>query len=558
MTKTKYFPKWFYTCALVCLLVIIYVILYAPYGFENNDSGFILGLAHQVYLGTSLYDNIVYVRPPVTPILHSIVFYWPFADAPVFFDRVLFYFQIGVYATLSGLMAERMYRWSSVFTAVVSGIIFSFSVNAFPQMGWHTVDGIFFSVLALYSYMIGYEKGYFSLFSAALFSILAAGAKQSFYLMPLILVTLSIILIDIRRTIFVVVSLMFSIVMLLALFWNFGSINALFSSITSQTTLRDLFYAGILSYIKSLLQIRSIVAVGPFCVALYLEMTNNKTFYKFHSSGMFVAIWLYLLSILHFYYSLSSFSQPYAIIDSVFIVTLIYAVFALYKTRDQRWYFILAMYLVAWSSSISWGGPTTALYSAPSVITIAIMVHDNWSNALATKVASIAILPFVLFVFYFGHQFSYSLEETVRRESMVFDLSKVSSKFNLIKGTDRQLHLYEELIEIINQLGGSPYITMPNIPVIHTLTNTSNPIGMDWLLNAEIPFSTDILIKRINDRLAYAILFRNAKPSSSNVGKFGSLATEYVINNWKLMRETPNFIIYRNPNVIGNRDFGAQ
>jgi hypothetical protein len=36
---------------LYVLLVLLYCFLYAPFGLENNDGGFILGLAHQFSQG---------------------------------------------------------------------------------------------------------------------------------------------------------------------------------------------------------------------------------------------------------------------------------------------------------------------------------------------------------------------------------------------------------------------------------------------------------------------------------------------------------------------------
>ena len=42
------------------LIILFYGFMYAPFGLDNNDSGFILGLAHQVFLGESFYDEIIY------------------------------------------------------------------------------------------------------------------------------------------------------------------------------------------------------------------------------------------------------------------------------------------------------------------------------------------------------------------------------------------------------------------------------------------------------------------------------------------------------------------
>ena len=103
-------------------------------------------------MGGSLYDQIIYVRPPISPILHSFVFYPPFSSLPIFIDRLFVFVQIAVYSVLSAVFVKRLFAWDNTFTVIVSALCFVFSVHAFPPMAWHTIDGIFFSVIALYLY----------------------------------------------------------------------------------------------------------------------------------------------------------------------------------------------------------------------------------------------------------------------------------------------------------------------------------------------------------------------------------------------------------------------
>ncbi|NOU13263.1 MAG: hypothetical protein HOO92_04750 [Methylococcaceae bacterium] len=530
------------------VVVLTYGYIYAPYGIENNDGGFILGLSYQVFLGNSFYNNIIYVRPPVSPILHSFVFHYPFSLAPVYFDRLFFYFQISTYSALSAMLAKRMFKWESAFTGVVASIIFIFSAHSFPPMAWHTIDGIFFSVLALYFLVAGLKDHSVFLILSACFAILAAGSKQPFYLMPILLLALSFILGYKKRAFLIMLASLFcASVLFILTFECFGSAESMWGAISSQTSLYDLYTAGVKNYVSDIKQGRSVIAAWPLFIVLFFCKSWKEKNKAFEAIGLLAVIWVFLLIIAQFYFSARNWAQPSSIFDSVFIITFVYSSTMMLKKRHDAWLVIVAMHIIGWTSSISWGYLTAIFYAAPSVITLAFILHPACQKYLAAKIISIAILPASVLTFYVGNQFTYSLEGAVHRTSITADMAGISPLLRFIKAEPEKFKLYSELMNLLNRFGKHPYVVMPNMPLAHILTSSANPIGIDWLLNAEVGGNEQIIKDRLASSVDFAIVYNKANPKPELPEKFGSKATVYVIQNWKLKESSENFSIYVNP-----------
>ncbi len=526
-------------------IIFGYSSLYAPYGLENNDGGFILGLAYQFFLGNSLYDQIIYVRPPVSPILHSFVYYPPFSYAPVLIDRIFFFAQIATYSALSALLAKRLFVWGSRFTAIVATLIFIFSAHTFPPMGWHTVDGIFFSVIAIYILLVGVQNNLL-IFISAVFAILAAGTKQPYYLTPIILLMLSLAFWESRRAFYVLsFSFLFIVIVFFAILKQHNSVESFLGAISSQTNLKDLFSAGVMNYIKDISDSRSIIGAWPIFIALCIGIYKK---HRISSVLLIGSIFLFLAVIAQFYITETSWGEPLSVFDSVFIFTFLGSFLMLVKARERKWFLVLAMHTVAWSASISWGYLTAILYAAPSVITLAYFLNSTWDvTPNIIRALSIVILPLALLVFYFGHQYSYSLEGAVPRNSITQNMEDVSPALKLIKAPSEQFHLYKELLYLTSKIHDRPFIVLPNIPLVHMLAKASNPIGIDWPLNAEIGNQLQKIQSRMDSSVDYALIYSNASPSPDNSDKFGSDITIYVIKNWQIIDKSEHFVIYANP-----------
>ena len=560
--------------ALFFIIVLFYCAMYAPFGLENNDGGFTMGMAHQFFLGERFYDHIIMVRPPVSPMLHSFVFYPPFAQAPLLSDRIFFFVQIALYSSLSALLAKKFFSWSSLFTAITASVSFVFSAHSFPPMGWHTVDGILFSVISIYFLVVflersgtvfsinnnnktsdnrikkripdSYGKYVFLLISAG-FALIAAGAKQPYYLVPVIALSISLVAGGLRGFTSMLLALICSGAVLLACVSPYVDSDLIFKSISSQTNLRDLFNAGFLDYIKDVKRSKSVIFVWPMLIGLGLISFKDHGNRKITVGSFIVAIYLFLGAIGYFYFSAKKFTIPSAYIDTVFVGTLLISFLMLKLQRNCVWIVIVAMHMIGWAASISWGYQTTILFAAPSVIVIAFALH--WATVFypRVKIASIAILPLSMFIFYMANQFYFSSEGPVSRSSITADMGEISPAFTFIKSTPKQFALYSELNAFIGSIDRNPFVVLPNIPLAHTMVGQTNPIGIDWAMNAEIGNSMDKVKDRLNTSVEYAIVYKKASPSPDLAGKFGSDITNYVKANWFLANESENFYFFRKP-----------
>ncbi|MCY7329852.1 MAG: hypothetical protein LH618_14965, partial [Saprospiraceae bacterium] len=155
-------------------LVLGYALYYAPYGINETDGGFLTGLAWQVVQGKTLYQDIVYVRPPLPVWLRAVELQILPPSWPILGERWIFYVKVAVYSWLAAaVLAAGHDRWRlAVFGFVVSA-------HCYPATAWHTVDGILCAVLSAYALFKMPGRGGAILAGVALFAALLC--KQSFY-----------------------------------------------------------------------------------------------------------------------------------------------------------------------------------------------------------------------------------------------------------------------------------------------------------------------------------------------------------------------------------------
>ena len=136
-----------------CLIFIFYAIVWAPLGLDTKDGGFMLGMSWRILHGEVPYRDFIYVRPPLPLYIHIIPLL--FGGFAIYTDRIITLTQFAVIA-LAGSAAlfqalRRDYEPSSFWS--FAACCFVMSVHNFPLFGWYTIDGVFFSALALLALM---------------------------------------------------------------------------------------------------------------------------------------------------------------------------------------------------------------------------------------------------------------------------------------------------------------------------------------------------------------------------------------------------------------------
>lgn len=534
-------------------VVVLHGVLTAPLGIENNDSGFILGLAHQLFLGGALYEDIIYIRPPVTPLLHATAFLPPLSSAPVYADRLLTLFEIAMYSGLSAVLAGRLFAWRQGFVAGVAALVFLFSMHTQAPMAWHTIDGILFSVLAIFLLHAGVAGRGLLLPLAAACAVLAAGAKQSFYPVPLLLPVLTMLVTrSWRNTLVVVAWEVVAALLLLGVVSMIGSVPGLLSAVSSQTTAQDLFVAGFSNYARDVITSRSLFGVWPLLLVLFFAKPWRGEVSWRSQRFLLAAAWLFVVAIFMFYRDKGGgVRQPAELVDTLFVGTALFSVLMLARTRETAWAFVVGLHAIAWCASISWGVMSTMMYAAPPIITVAWAIATACERSSGMRLAALALIPAAWLAFHEGGRDLYSLEEPARREEATIDMADAHPCLRLIKGTPGQFGNYRELAGIISQLSGRNYVVLPNMPLAHVLTGTANPIGIDWAMDAEVGKQGELAWQRMGSRVDYAVVFNAASPAPELSGKYGSQVTMRVKQQWVLLETTGRFSIYGNPSRAG-------
>ena len=531
--------------------ILGYCWIYAPYGLENNDGGFILGLSYQLSQGLVLYEEIINAKPPMSIIIHAINFLYPFDLAPILSSRIFFFFQIAVYSALTSVLFARYFHFSHSGALFLSIASFIFNAHNFPPMAWFTVDGIFFSIIAIYfAATFTNDRKILRGLLAFVFAYAAAMSKQPFYITPIVIAFLMLYPAP-KRYVALTLACSFTGGLLIYLFiTSMLDVTLMYEAIYFQHSKEGLISSGIIDYIMDWLDLRTILTAGPLAAALLFwnyTRLKEKKLEKAHYLGLFLvlSIIVYMASILQIFMAANKHTYPTMLIDSVFTVTAVISLLNMVKTKDHAWVVLTAMHAISWAASISWGYRTTALFSSPSLIVTALALHNVFEGHRLVRFGPFVAITAILVILYAGNQFLYSFEGSVRRQEASVRIDNEFPSLYGIMVTEQQAAALRELALLKNELPDD-IIVVPNWPLYNVIFGGSNPIGMDWLINSDVgPYGQ--LVKDRIERVTHALVFRDA-PSSPVEGIFGSRLTQWIVLNWEFQdRKTKYFDVYENP-----------
>lgn len=521
------------------LLPFVYSTLYTPFGFGDDDTGFILGLSWQFSTGSIPYSEIIYVRPPVSYIFHSLSLF--FGNYSLIIDRSIFYFQVAIYSYLAILLLAKNFKFTDNqnFIFFLASLSFILSVHTFPPMAWHTVDGIFFSMLGVYIILTFNRPSI--IFLGALCLVLGALSKQPFYLIPI--VTLGYILIqhNYKKLWFALIS----IAVVSILFLYYLKINSALSDFitltTGQTHIDDLLSVGIISYIKGL-KYFTVVCLPPAVIIPILSRFNSKI--NFSKYFYILILWILILSF-YIYVKNNAFTSPvYGFPHALFIASIIIVFYKILKSRSEKYYLALLLLILSWTSSISWGYNTPVLFSAPMLFILGISVQKDFKRK-NINIFAFSLLVFAFIVFYVGYQNPYNLDHSSKRSKLTYRMDDIYQKLKYIY-SDRKTYMeYKELKYFISKYGKN-FTVLPDVTLIHYLSNTKNPIGVDWAMNAEINNQDTHIIKILEAKNIVVFLKKGEVKAD---GKFGSSVTVYIHKNWKKISTGKFFDVYTHTNM---------
>jgi len=521
-------------------LPLLYMVLYAPYGFEDSDSGFILGYAWQIINGAP-YTDLTYVRPPVSIYLHTLSMLFP--DSYILIaDRCFFYVQVATYSCLTAfLLAEKFkFEHQKPLTYYIASLGFILSVHNFPAMAWHTIDGIFFSVIAVYLLTSHAKKNYIWFVIGIIFMLLGALSKQPFYIVPLALLLYFLLLK--RYTKAIALTLLSGLILGLSA-WFFGTTNIhhFISLSTGQTHINELIWIGIVRYFLNI-QYTLLIFIPPTAIASLSWSLRGKQGDPLPLYYFMLIAWL-LSACLVTYLLADSFVKPvWHYGDALWTASMGWLIATSIKQRgmDEKSLSILLMLTIAWAASISWGYAYTVLFTTPMVFIITLMIQPHWQQPSMQWLTTTVLIASIM-VFYTGYQHPF---RDGKRVSLNYNMEDIFAKLKYIHSNQETYLKYRELKAL--SLKYPRFTVLPSITLAHFLTNTPNPIGIDLTWNAETNNQTTLLLNKLEKQHLFIFVENSFKANRKPYQKFNSDLTMNIKRSWTIVEQRTFFTVYHN------------
>ncbi|HHG85162.1 MAG TPA: hypothetical protein ENJ82_10495, partial [Bacteroidetes bacterium] len=348
------------------LLPILYFILYGFYGFCDTDQGFIPALSYRMAIGEMPVRDFIYVRPPLSPLIHTLEQILLPESLEILGSRLLFYVFIWLSILFGLLSLKRFLKLEEMGVSpwLIGGLAFVLAVHNYPPMPWHTLDGILLAAMGVYVASRG-PQWFNTIFGLSLMG-LSALAKQPFGVVPLGGVALLFLLYPWKRALLGTVgALVVACSILLALEMSDPEtdfVQGLIAQATGATSLNDLRYGAYQLYVRPVVAMFGLVWLVWAILHYGLKYSRAK-------EAIVAMIWLGFLAMfaIHVYSGLKthSFVPP----RMGFYHTLLFsggwmAFMQFMRKRDRKAMAILLLLcLINWASGISWGFSIPVLFA---------------------------------------------------------------------------------------------------------------------------------------------------------------------------------------------------
>jgi hypothetical protein len=525
-------------------LPILFFILFGFHGMDAADRGFIPALAYRIMSGEVIYHDFFYVRPPLSPYLHT----FEMALFPESMEMVAYRFFFYVFMWMpiywSIRSLERFFDMGKLGVSpwLLGAIGYVFSVHNFFAAPWHTLDGIFFSALGLYCITRGTKVlpiilGIFCLGLSAL-------AKQPFGVVPMAGIALVAFLYGWKKAVIGSLGALGLAVAGFAIIevWltpGYDFVREMMGQTMGVSSLNEMRWGGYQLYVRP-----AAAALG-MGLAAWLTL---KYGFKLTRLGWPMAVLVLLgfvvlgTGIVYVTVQHGAFIQPKQGFyhGLVFLGGAIAGISFLKRDRPGN-AVLLVMTVAAWASGISWGYAIPVLYCFPAIFAIAYFLSNvagfdapkwYWSSILG--IALIAVGSLNMYVYHDG-----------LRPAITHDLGTVFPKLSCIYAGDEQYAHHVELKSLHARYGDN-FTVLPSMPLANYLTNTRPPIQVDWAHDAEINYQVGIdrLTQTLETQRTYVFAMRTELYRATEEGHYRCSTLRHVLENWERIDSTSMFYVY--------------
>ena len=525
---------------LFLIILLLFCFIIAPYGFEFWDTGYIPSFSWKIIQGETVYRDFFYKGPPLTLYFHALFLKILPVDGQFYFIRILNYclFAGQVFLIVAGfdkiysLKQNGFNKWNII------SISFIISLLNFSPYPWPTTDGLFFISIAFYS-MCKKNNSNSNLFLIALFSILGALCKQSFYLVPIVFTIWIFIELGLKK-LFLFLLFQISIVgfFIFILVYN-DLLTSFIKQTTGETTLHQLFYSGLHNYI--------FISIKHFIILLFIISLFFYGYIKFSKQKfeiLFVPLKicsLMLLSIgLGFIFIREFLIASRIVFDSLLLLNL--TLLILKKEKLKTIYPLFVLLGIAWSTSISMGYPYPILFSTGLILIITYNFKFELNNLKHYKLFNLVIILICLIAI----SYNYVPYREENRTQLNYSLKTISPKLMYLKTNKSNFEKLNDCKKLISKYGKN-YVVAPNLPMVHYIFDDKSVMPADWMINTEVNKNPKIFIDIAAKNKNYVFLektFLNGEKLMEVKKEDFSKIANYIYKNFNKIDETEYFIIY--------------
>jgi hypothetical protein len=506
---------------------------------ENLDSGYITSFAWRIVNGQAVYQDFICKFPPTTLYFHAFFMKILPENGQYFYFRIVYYllFALQVYLAVSGanhfydLAQSKVNKWA------VMSVCFVISLLNFSPYPWTTTDGIFFATVAFYLISVFKAPSFFKLFLIALFCVLSALSKQSFYLIPIVFLILIFFQFGQKKAIIfgvnlvVIVAGFFLWILSITTFKNFAS------QITGELKFHNFFFVGIHNYVFFPIKIVFIsIVVSALVLYFVMKYTNLKSSF-FLSKTKWISLFLIIVAMVLFLFRYTRWAAFISFDACIF--GLIYAFY--YQRNDFKHLMpIIVLLTIAWSASISNGYQTPILFETGIILIFVILMRTSIINF--HKAYLWIALPFCIVAFSFN---AYPYHEANIFE-LNYPLSSISPKLRFIKTNKLNFEKFQELKSLIHKYGEN-FIVAPSSPMTNYLFNNQSELPADWLFQHEVNNQFDSILKICSNEKNFIFVEKSfLKHQDFNISahRDASEITHKIINEFTQIENTNHFIVY--------------
>lgn len=547
-------PNYKASFLLFAALPVVYFLLFGFHGMDVADRGFIPAFAHRIVSGEVIYQDFYYVRPPITPYLHTFeMLLFPETLEMVAY-RFFFYLFVWLSVLFSLLSLRKFFDFQKIGISpwLLGSMGFLLSVHNFFAAPWHTLDGIVFASLGIYLISSGPRIGF--LISGLCTLGLAAMTKQPFAVVPVAGLVLVFLLYPWKKAAIAVlgagiVGISGILVVEFALTPNFNFFESMIAQTTGVTSFEEMKWSAFKLYVRP--AIFAFVPTATIWLLLKYAFKSPLSGKVMAATGLLgivtVAIGPLWITIQDGQFVMPKSGFYHALLFCGGIIALI----SILKRDRKGLAILLTMMVVAWASSVSWGYATPVLYSLPGLFAIVWFVGDvaefdppKWFWATGATVCFVCISCLNLYVYHDDF-----------RTEITHDLGPVFPRLSHIYAGQEQFDRYNELKQL-NQKYGKDFTVLPSMPAAHYVTNTQPRISADWVHDAEINYKVGIdkTIAILDASPNYVFALKDELHRADESGTFRCSVLRHVMDTWTQIDETKEFIVFDNRTLINAAD----